>query len=47
MVSWTSVNEMYEAVAGLKCNWDNEQERCMENISAENYHWKTEEMDGR
>jgi hypothetical protein len=38
---------MYEAVTGSKCNWDNEQEKCMENISGENHHWKTEEMNGR
>jgi len=34
-------------VTGSKCNWDNEQERCMKNISGENHHWKTEEVDGR
>jgi len=40
------INEMYEAVTGSKCNWDNEQGRCMENISGENHQWKPEEMEG-
>jgi len=34
-------------MTGSKCNWDNEQERCMGNTGGDNHHWKTEEMAGR
>jgi hypothetical protein len=40
---------MFEAVTGSDVTgmMNNEQDRCMENISGENHHWKTKEMDGR
>ena len=38
---------MCEAVLASKCKWDNEQERSMKNISGENHHWVTEEVNGK